>query len=175
MRSAAIVLNEAHGKIDGRMIRHVHKQNLRCADDQRGFDARRLRRHAAIKERAEDMADRSEPPQCRRDDVANQCAVTLGERADAEHRLPVFKLLVERTIAAQDAVKNIRSNASGREARRFGFHRMTGTRHTVGNVLEEMRTSGEPTCRSQSRQIKGVISAFDEFLAAATLIPTGRG
>ena len=61
MRGAAIGLHKAHREIDGGMVGHVEKKNLCRADQQRSFNARRIRWHAALEKRAEHVAQCAKP------------------------------------------------------------------------------------------------------------------
>ena len=83
------------------------------------------------------MAQRAEPAQRGRHDVAHQRAVALGQHADAEHGLLVLELLVERTSATQHAVENIGRDPPGSETRRFGFHGNAGTGHAETIAWDE--------------------------------------
>ena len=109
-------LREPHRQIDGGVIGHVEKQDLRCADQQDRFDLRRLARQAALELAGQQMPQRAEPPQHRRDDGARQRAVALGQRAEPAG----FEQLVERTLLAQHAADDVGRDAARRKARRGG-------------------------------------------------------
>ena len=50
VRRLPVGLRKPHREIDGGMVGHIEKQDLRRADQQRGLDPRRLRRQAAFEE-----------------------------------------------------------------------------------------------------------------------------
>ena len=80
--------------------------------------------------------------------IADQCAVALRERADAEHGLLVFKLLVERAVAAQNAVENIGGDPPGGEAGRFGFHGNAWAGHSLWKpAVDVVAIGGGKTCK----------------------------
>ena len=62
------------------MVRYVEKQDLRGADQERAFHARRVGRQAALETLGDQVAKRAKPPQHRRNDAADERAVTLGEQ-----------------------------------------------------------------------------------------------
>jgi hypothetical protein len=58
-----ICLRNAHRKIDGGMVGHVEKKNLRRAEKKRGLHARCFRRQPALKQGADEMTQGAEPAQ----------------------------------------------------------------------------------------------------------------
>ena len=116
-----IRLHQTNGEIDRGMIRHVEKKNLRGSDQQRAFDARRLRRQAAIEKEAEHMPQRAEPAQHDADQGAGERAVAILERGEF-----AVEQFVERAAAAQHAVDNIGRDPADREAGHLGGGRDRG-------------------------------------------------
>ncbi len=108
-----ILLREPHRKIDRGVVGHVEKQDLRGADQQRAFDPRRAVGKTAFEQAGEQMTQRAEPAHDGRDDGAHQRAVALVlERIEVAG----FKLLVERPLAPQHALDDVRGDAPGGEA-----------------------------------------------------------
>ena len=107
---------QAHAEVDRRMVRNVHEQDLRGADQQRGLDARRIDGESALEEFAHDVAQRAEAAQRGRGEHAGEGAVAVGERGQA--RMP-FKLQIERAPAAQHAVDYIGGDAAGGKTGHF--------------------------------------------------------
>ena len=125
-------LRQPHRQIDGGVIGHVEKQDLRCADQQDRFDLRRLARQAALELAGQKMPQRAEPPQHRRDDGACQSAVAFGQRAEPAG----FEQVVERASLAQHAADDVGRDAARWQARRgllrrvrFGSRRFASWRH----------------------------------------------
>ena len=112
-RRVPVGLRQPHRKIDGGVIGHVEKQDLRGAEKQRGLDARRLRRQAAFEQRPMQMAQGAEPAQHGRDQRARERAVAILERGELARRV---EQLVERAAAAQHAVEDIGGDAAHGEA-----------------------------------------------------------
>ena len=63
----AVGLHQADGEIDRRMIGHVEKKDLRCADQQRRFDARCILGRAALEQLTNEVAQGAKPPEHDRD------------------------------------------------------------------------------------------------------------
>jgi hypothetical protein len=126
-----IRLRQAHREIDGGMIRHIEKKDLRGAKKERGFDARRLWRRPMIEKQAEQMAQYAEAAQHGRDQRARQRAVAIGKRAKPGMGSAAVELLIERTMPPQHGIEDIgRKAAHGK------------TRHLIGGA----RTSRSPRC-----------------------------
>jgi hypothetical protein len=102
------------------MIRHIHPENLRRADQKRALRAGRIGRNAAIEQPRQHMAERSEPAQDRRHQAPHQGAVAIGKRLQPGMRGRAVKLFVEGAMFVQDAVKNISRDAPGSEAGDLG-------------------------------------------------------
>ena len=85
MSGVAVGPRQPDRKIDGGVVGHFEKQNLRCADKQRGLDARRLRRRTALEKNSDQMAQGAKPPQHGRDQRAGQARgrAREGRRAQA--------------------------------------------------------------------------------------------
>ena len=115
-RRVPVGLREPHREIDGGVIRNIEKENLRRTEEQRGLDARRLRRRSGIEEEADEMAQRAQPAQYACGQRADQRAVALGEPRKRRTRARGFKLVVERAAAAKHAVENVGGNAARGEA-----------------------------------------------------------
>ena len=111
----AVGLREPHRQIDGGVIGHVEKQNLRGAGQQHSFDQRRGRRQAALHQRGEQVPQGAEPPQHGGDDDPHQRAIALGQCVELAAG---FELLVERTLLPQHPVDDVGGDAARGEARR---------------------------------------------------------
>ena len=121
MRAVAVGLHEADGEIDRRMIGHIEKKDLRRPDQQRGLDARRVLRQAALQQQAEEMAQAAEPPQHDRDQRPDQRTVAIRQAGKTGLDIRAFKLLVERTASPQHAVDDVGGDAPNGEAGRIGW------------------------------------------------------
>ena len=119
-RGAAVRLHQPHRQIDGGMIGHVHPENLRGADQQRALRARRVGRNAAIEQARQQMAERAEPPQDRRDQPPHQRAVAIGERFQSGMGAGAVELVVEGAVLVQHAVENVGRDPPRRETGNFG-------------------------------------------------------
>ena len=128
-RGAAVGLRQAHRQIDRGMIGHFEPEDLRGADQQDGFDARRVGGKTLVEKSAEQVAQGAEPPQHGRDEPAHQRAVAVGERGQAGMGGLAGQLLVERGLPPQDAVENVGGDPSGGEAGDFRLRRGARTRH----------------------------------------------
>ena len=106
-RGAAVGLHETHGKVDGGVVRHFEPKNLRGADQQRGFDPRRVGGKAACEPTTEQMAQRAEPAQYRRHQGAHQRPVAIRQSSKIGMRCAIVELLVERPASAQHAVEDV--------------------------------------------------------------------
>ncbi len=114
--AALFGFHETHGKIDGGVIGHFEKKNLRGAHEQRGFDARRVLGQAASEKTIEQRADAAEPAQGGRHDHAHQRAVALGERVETR-KGGMVESAVERPVAVQHFDQRLRREAAGGKAR----------------------------------------------------------
>ena len=128
-RGAAVGLRQAHRQIDRGMVGHFQPEDLRGADQQDGFHARRVGGKTLVEKSAEQVAQGAEPPQHGRGEPAHQRAVAVGERGQAGMGGLAGQLLVERGLAPQDAVENIGGDPSGGEAGDFRLRRDARTRH----------------------------------------------
>jgi hypothetical protein len=81
VHAVAVGLHEADGEIDRRMIGHIEKQDLRRPDQQRGLDARRVFRQAALQHQAKERAQGAEPPQHDRDQRPDRALVAIRQPA----------------------------------------------------------------------------------------------
>ena len=120
-RRAPVGLRQPHGQVDGGMIGHVHPQDLRCAEHQRGLRALRIRRHAAIEQARQHEAQGSKPAQHGRDQPPHQRAVAVAQRLDRRMRGCAIQLVVQRAVAQENVVDDVRSDAARRESRRVGL------------------------------------------------------
>ena len=111
-RRTPIGLHQAYAEIDRRMIGHVEEKDLRRADQQCDLDARGIARKAALEKFPDQMMQRAEPAQHRRDQLAGERAVALGERHEARMRV-TFQLRVERAAPAQHVVEDVGRDAAG--------------------------------------------------------------
>ena len=118
-RRAPVGLRQPHREIDRGVIRHVEPEDLRRAEQQRGLDPRRVGRQAALEQMPEQMPQRAEPAQHRRDQPAHQGAVAIGQRGEIGMRGLVVELLVERSSAPQHAVEDVGGDPARREAGRI--------------------------------------------------------
>ena len=105
--------SKLHRKVDGGVVGNVEPKNLRGADKQGSFNARRLRGSALFEEQAEQMTQRPEPPQHRRDEPPGQRAIALGQGRKSGVRLRAVKLLVERATAAQHVFEDVGRDLAG--------------------------------------------------------------
>ena len=108
-------LHQPDGQIDRGVIRHIEKENLRGADQQRAFHTRRLRR-AAFEKAPKHVAERAEPAQHDGNQRPGQRAIAILETREVNGPFDEF---VERTAAAQHAVENVRRDPAGRQACHF--------------------------------------------------------
>jgi hypothetical protein len=135
-RVALIGAHHAHGEIDGGVIGHIEKQDLRDPEQECALDARRLRRQAAFELGREHMAQGAEAPQHGRHQLAHERAVAFGERAQ---RRVAFELRFERVLLLQDAFENFRGDAADGKAgsgRRHGeLRKLAGSKRSVRPVL----------------------------------------
>ena len=111
------------------MIGHFEPEDLRGADQQNGFHARRLGRKALVEKSAEQVAQGAEPPQHGGGEPAHQRAVAVGERGEAGMGGLAGQLLVERDLPPQDAVENVGGDPSGGEAGDFRLRGGARSRH----------------------------------------------
>ena len=116
MLGAPVGLSQAHRHVDRGVVGSLQQQNLGGAQQQRGFDARRIGREAAVEIESEDVPQCAEAAQHRTDEVTDQRTVPLGERHQAS-RL-VLQLLVERPAAAQHTLENSGGDLAGIQTRR---------------------------------------------------------
>ncbi len=101
------------------MVGHLEPENLRGAEQQCGLHPRRVGGKAALEHAAEQMAQRAEPAQHRRHQLAHQRAVAVGERGEVAMRRRVVELLVERPAAAQHPVEDVGGDAARRQPGRL--------------------------------------------------------
>jgi hypothetical protein len=113
---APVGLDEAHRKVDSRMVRHVEKQDLRRTDEERGLDPRRLARKPAAEPVGDQPAQGAEPAQHGGDDAADERPVAFGEPFETPPGLTTVELLIERPAAHQHRFQKLGSDAAGREA-----------------------------------------------------------
>ena len=110
-RGVAVGLDQAHGEVDGSVVRHFEPEDLCGADQQGDFDPGCVGGKAAREPAAEEMAQRTEPAQRRRHQGAHQRPVAIRQGGKLRMRRAVLELLVERPAAAQDAVEDIGGDA----------------------------------------------------------------
>ena len=122
-RRASVGLRQAHRQIDRGVIGHFQPQDLRGADQQNGFHARRLGRKTLVEKPTEQLAQGAEPAQHGGGEPAHQRTVAVGERGKAWMRGLAGKLLVERDFPPQHAVENVGGYPAGGEA---GYFRLGG-------------------------------------------------
>ncbi len=111
----AVRPHQPYREIDGRVIGHVEKKNLRRTDQQRGLDTRCLCRRAPLEKEIQQIAQRAEPAQDSCDQRPRERAVALGERGKCRVRIDAVKLLIERTMTAQHAIDDFGRDAPGGE------------------------------------------------------------
>ncbi len=98
------------------MVGNLQKKNLRGAEEQRRLDERRLRGRTAIEKQRDEMAQRAEPAQHRRDERARKRAVALGQVRQSPDCAPApSSIVIERAVAAQHAVDDVGGDAARRE------------------------------------------------------------
>ncbi len=115
---APVRLDEAHREIDGGVVRHVEKQDLRRTDEKRGLDPRRLSRKPAAQAVADQPAQRAQPAQHGRDDAADERPVALRECGETPSGLGPVELLVERPAADEHRFQKLGGDAARCKARR---------------------------------------------------------
>ncbi len=147
-RRRPVRLRKPHREIDGGMVGHIEKQDLRRTDKQRGLDPRRLRRQTAFEQNAEQMTQGAEPAQHRRDDGAGERAVALFERIKLGCTV---EQIVERVPPAQHAVDDVGGDAADGEARHV--LRVCGTSLRFGRSLHSR--IGLLAAAARLRQVKG--------------------
>ena len=118
-RGAAVGLHQTHGKIDGGVIGHFEPKDLRCADQQRGFDPGRVGGKAACEPTTEQMAQRTEPAQYRRHQGAHQRPVAIRQSSKIGMRCAIVELLVERPASAQHAIEDVGGDSARGKAGRI--------------------------------------------------------
>ena len=111
------------------MVGNLEPENLRGADQQNDFGARRLGGKSLFEETGEQMAQGAEPAQHGGDQPAHQRAVAVGERSEAGMRGLSGQLFVERDPPPQHAVENVGGDLAGGEAGDFRLRGGTRTRH----------------------------------------------
>ncbi|MGY2931232.1 hypothetical protein ACVWZ6_000834 [Bradyrhizobium sp. GM6.1] len=128
-RGAPVGLHEANGEIDGRVIGHVHPEDLGGADQQRALRARRVGGNALVEQAGQHMAERAEPAQHGGDQAAHQRAVAVGERLQSGMGAAAVELLVKCAVLVQHAVDDVGGNPPRRETGHFGWRSETLRRH----------------------------------------------
>ncbi len=123
-RRASVGLHQAYRKVDGGVVGGFEPQDLRGADEQDGFDPRRV--GGKLEPVAEEMAQRTEPAQHHRHQGAHQRAVAMRKRCEIRVRRPIVKLFVERAVAAQHAVEDVDRDPPRGEAGRLSGEIGTG-------------------------------------------------
>ena len=118
MSGVAVGLRQPDRKIDGGVVGHFEKQDLRCANEQRGLDARRLRRRTAFEKKPDQMAQGAKPPQHGRDQRAGQGAVALGKAG--ERSICTGRLRIARRADDAAAARPSTMSAATRRAARPG-------------------------------------------------------
>ena len=117
---APVRLHQTHAEIDGRVVRHVQPQQLRCAEQQGGLRPRGVVGKSALEQMFDQIAKRAEPAQHGRHQAAHQRAIAVCEPGELELRGLVLDLLVERPPPAQDAIEDVSGDAARRQPRGFG-------------------------------------------------------
>ena len=118
------------------MIGHFEPEDLRGADQQNGFHARRVGGKALVEKSAEQVAQGAEPPQHGGGEPAHQRAVAVGEPDQAGMGGLAGQLLVERDLPPQHAVENVGGDPSGGEAGDFRLRGGARTRHDADHCHE---------------------------------------
>ncbi len=122
-------MRQPHRQIDRGMVGHFEPENLRGADQQNGFRARRFGGKAFLEKSAEQLPQRAEPPQHGSNEAAHQRAVAIGEPGQTGMDSLARELLVERDLSPQDAVKDVGGDPSGGEAGDFRLGGGARSRH----------------------------------------------
>ena len=99
------------------MIGHVEEQDLRGADQQYGFDARRIGGKSAVEIKIEHVPQGADAAQYGRGKLAHQRAVAIRECGKARVLIRAFELAIERAAAAQHVVEDVGGNATRSKTR----------------------------------------------------------
>ena len=134
-RAAAVGLGEPYRKIDGRMIRHVHEQELGGAHQKDRLDARGVARVTAVERGGEQMPQCPEAPERGRDQHAHERAIAVGKRGQGRMRVLAAEMIVERAMMAQHAVEDVDGDAAGGEAGDLPGQRPLGSWHETFNLV----------------------------------------
>ena len=102
------------------MVGDIEKQNLRRANEQRGFHPRHLLRQAAFETKPDEMAERAEPAQHGGHQRPGERAIAVREGCESGIGLGVFELLIERAAPPQYAIDNVRRYAADGEPGHVG-------------------------------------------------------
>jgi hypothetical protein len=119
-RRAPVGLCQPHGQIDRSVVRHIHPENLRGAEQQRGFRALRIGRHATIEQARQHEAQRAEATQHGRDQPSHQRAVAVAERLHRRMCGCAVELVVQRASPQQHVVDDVGCDPARGKARRIG-------------------------------------------------------
>ena len=147
-RGAAVGLRQTHRQVDRGMVGHIEPEDLRGADQQNGFGARRVGRHALGHQLAEQMPQRAEPAQNRGDQAAHQRAIAVGQRGEAGVSGAAGQLLVERNLLAQHAVDDVGGDPAGGKAGDFGLGGGARTGHapSLPRIVSRSRARRKKHC-----------------------------
>jgi hypothetical protein len=102
------------------MVRNVHPENLRRADQKRALGAGCVGRDTAVEQARQHMAEGSKPAQDGRNQPAHQGTVPIGQHLQAGVGPCAVELVVKRALFVEDAVENIRRDPPRRETWHFG-------------------------------------------------------
>ncbi len=128
-RGAPVGLRQPHREIDRGVVGHLEPEDLHGADQQYGFDARRIARETLVEIAAEQMAQRAEPAQRGGGEPPHQRAVAFGQRRQARMGALAGELFVERDAPPQHAVENVGGDPARAKAGHFGLRGAARTRH----------------------------------------------
>jgi hypothetical protein len=113
----AVGPHQPHREIDGGVVGHIEKKDLRGPDEQSRLDARRLRRRTLFEKETDEMAQQAEPAQHGRDQRPCQRAIALRKCSKFGVRAGAVELLVERAMPPQHTLDDVGGDAPDGKAR----------------------------------------------------------
>ena len=146
-RGVFLALHQTHREIDGGVIGHIEKKDLRGAEQQGRVHARDFRRQRTFQHGADNALERAEPAQHGRRQHAHQRAVAVFERLQRQRML--LELVVERAASPQHAFKNIGRDlprGQARDGRGSVSGEGSAMRHRFARSERRRRVSSDDVC-----------------------------